>query len=121
MSFLIHGTGVTCYGQCDFRPDGSHVTTEWMVLGYVPLWPVRSMRVKVTPRHFLSWRPRELVVLADGPVSWGQALRAWAYVLSLPLALLAGGATGWHPWLQMLPVTLAAVAPWPWRWWCRRR
>ena len=72
-------------------------------------------------RHFLSWRPRELVVLADGPVSWGQALRAWAYVLSLPLALLAGGATGWHPWLQMLPVTLAAVAPWPWRWRCRRR
>ena len=32
MSFLIHGTGVTCYGQCDVRPDGSHVdavTDDW--------------------------------------------------------------------------------------------
>lgn len=34
------------YGKRDFRTDGSFVTTKWITFLWVPLIPLRSMRVK---------------------------------------------------------------------------
>lgn len=33
------------YGERDYWPDGSFITTEWFVLGYVPLIPICSKRI----------------------------------------------------------------------------
>lgn len=42
----FNGTGTTVYGKRDFRTDGSFVTTNWITFLWVPLVPLRSMRVK---------------------------------------------------------------------------
>jgi hypothetical protein len=42
----INGTGTRVYGKRDFRTDGSFVTTKWITFLWVPLVPLRSMRVK---------------------------------------------------------------------------
>ena len=48
MPFTYCGCGTTYYGCKDVGPDGSYVTTEWFVLWYVPLIPLRSYRVLPT-------------------------------------------------------------------------
>ena len=45
MAYTLNGIGTTFYGQRDFQPDGSYLTTEWLVFLYVPLIPIRSLRV----------------------------------------------------------------------------
>jgi len=45
MAFTFQGVGTKFYGQRDFRSDGSFVTTEWFVLLYIPIIPLRSFRV----------------------------------------------------------------------------
>jgi hypothetical protein len=48
MQFTLHGTGTTLYGERDYWPDGSFVTTEWAVLGWVPIFPTFSKRISYT-------------------------------------------------------------------------
>lgn len=47
MAYTFNGIGTMFYGECDFRPDGTFITTEWLVLFWIPLFPVRSLRVRL--------------------------------------------------------------------------
>src|ERR1700730_15970190 len=40
------GTGTQYYGKRDFWPDDSYTTTEFIAAFWVPLIPIRSLRVK---------------------------------------------------------------------------
>lgn len=40
-----HGTGKAFYGERDYQPDGSYVSTEWVIFFHVPLFPLRSVRL----------------------------------------------------------------------------
>lgn len=42
MPTLISGFGTAYVGKRDIAPDGSHVTTEWVMLFYLPVIPIRS-------------------------------------------------------------------------------
>jgi hypothetical protein len=42
----VNGFGTTYYGERDYREDGSYVTTEWVVAFFLPLYPVRSHRLR---------------------------------------------------------------------------
>ena len=42
----VNGRGTRVYGKRDFRTDDSFVTTKWITFLWVPLVPLRSMRVK---------------------------------------------------------------------------
>jgi hypothetical protein len=44
MAFM--GCGDIFYGERDYWPDGSYVTTRWLALFYVPLVPLESLRVR---------------------------------------------------------------------------
>jgi hypothetical protein len=44
----FHGIGTMTYGQRDYWPDGSFVTTEWIVVAWVPIAPLSSMRLART-------------------------------------------------------------------------
>jgi hypothetical protein len=46
MAYSFQGFGTTFYGKRDFRPDGTYITTEWIVLFAVPVIPLRSLRVQ---------------------------------------------------------------------------
>jgi hypothetical protein len=48
MAFTIHGIGMMVYGERDYWPDGSFVTTEWFVLAWVPIIPICSKRISYT-------------------------------------------------------------------------
>src|ERR1700680_1471858 len=42
----VNGVGTAYYGCRDERPDGSYITTEFAVFADIPLWPIRSLRVR---------------------------------------------------------------------------
>lgn len=46
MAYSFQGFGTTFYGKRDFRPDGTYITTEWIILFALPVIPLRSMRVQ---------------------------------------------------------------------------
>ncbi|MBZ5604658.1 MAG: hypothetical protein LAO79_20360 [Acidobacteriia bacterium] len=45
VSLVIHGIGTMVYGERDYWPDGSFVTTEWFVLAWIPIIPICSKRI----------------------------------------------------------------------------
>jgi hypothetical protein len=47
-TFTFNGIGTILYGRRDEGTDGSYVTTEWVVLVWVPIFPLRSWRVLPT-------------------------------------------------------------------------
>lgn len=46
MPYTLNGFGTRLYGARDFLPDNSYVTTKWIVLAYMPIVPLSSMRVR---------------------------------------------------------------------------
>jgi hypothetical protein len=42
----FNGIGTTYYGKRDFKKDETYITTEWHVFFWIPLIPIRSLRVK---------------------------------------------------------------------------
>jgi hypothetical protein len=48
MPFTLNGCGTKYYGRREMSPDGSYITTEWIVLAYIPLIPVGSFQVLPT-------------------------------------------------------------------------
>src|SRR5882724_2920451 len=45
MAFVFHGIGTMVYGERDYWPDGSYVTTEWFVIAWMPIIPLYSKRI----------------------------------------------------------------------------
>jgi hypothetical protein len=84
--FTLNGFGTTFYGMRDFRADGSHVTTEWIVLAYIPLIPVRSLRVSYRGPGEHSWylgfgsSENYAVFEKRFPPNWKQVLCTYIYV-----------------------------------------
>ena len=82
MPFSIHGFGTTYYGERDYRPDRSYVTTEWLVIGFVPVQPLQSLRVLYTSNGYM--------VLDRPNLNVRQVLSVYAwFVAFLGLAILA--------------------------------
>jgi hypothetical protein len=45
MALSINGFGTKYYGKRDLGEMGSYTTTEWVVLLYIPIFPISSYRV----------------------------------------------------------------------------
>ena len=50
MAYTLNGIGTAFYGKRDFCADGTYITTEWITVLYIPLVPLRSMRVRYQGR-----------------------------------------------------------------------
>ncbi len=117
----VNGCGTAIYGKRDFEADGSFVTTKWVVVFFIPVWPLKSMRVKkVVKSRWFQWFQRDfqhdsyLVRELEGPCR-RQVIYTWAYCLflvytvwalnippltnSIPLSLILVGAAVLLPWL----------------------
>lgn len=55
MPSSVNGCGTKYYGQRDFGPDGSYVTTNFFCLLFFPIVPIHSVRVVPDPKN--SWAP----------------------------------------------------------------
>lgn len=117
MASSINGIGTTFYGQAAFEPDGSFVTTKWIIFAYLPIIPTASMRVRYAgeDKGFFS-SSTSYEVIMDYPIDIGQVLRTWAYVISFIMlfaTLDKGESSGWKVALlcamALLPPHLALV------------
>jgi len=43
--FTLNGFGTTFVGECDYEPDGTYITTAWIVVLWIPLIPLYSARI----------------------------------------------------------------------------
>ncbi len=46
MASSFNGTGTRFYGEREYWPDGSYITTQWVSFVYIPLLPLRSLRLR---------------------------------------------------------------------------
>lgn len=82
MPRMVNGIGTRFYGQCDFGGDGSHQTTEWFVVMYVPILPRETVRIrKLGGNRFLE--------LGDLPLSGSQVLRTYGFAVGYVAWLFA--------------------------------
>jgi len=84
MAYSFEGIGTTFYGQCDWRRDGSFCTTKWVVVFWIPLFPLTSHRLR------RNWRPNErgflgystgYYVIENLPIDFNQVLRTYMFAI----------------------------------------
>ncbi len=90
MPFNFNGIGTTYYGQRDLLEDGSFVTTEWLILIYVPIIPLGSFRIVPSGKssNLLVYRSNQYLV-KQVPMNWRQVRNTYSLYILLPLAILS--------------------------------
>lgn len=82
----FNGFGTAIYGKRDFWPDNSFLTTKWIVLFWIPLVPLRSMRLRrVRPGRSalpVRWASRYHILSRTSPDA-RQVLYVYGFVASL--------------------------------------
>ena len=83
-SFQGFGTGFV--GKRDFWPDGSYLTTEWVIVFFVPLAPLRSLRIKprrrrVTFVYVAGSEERDYAIYDEGPPRPIQVACVYAFLV----------------------------------------
>ncbi len=80
----FNGIGTMFYGCSDVRPDGSYVATEWFAIVYLPVVPLRSLRILEIGRQRSAGNVvgvaryssnLQYQVLNDEPLAWGQIFK----------------------------------------------
>jgi len=91
MANSFNGIGTSFYGQSRFEEDGSFVTTKWFIIGFVPIIPMASARVKYLGTSGVPFfsRTSNFEMLKELPVDGLQVLKTWAYVVFI-IALVTG-------------------------------
>ena len=94
MAYTLNGIGTTFYGERDLRADHSYITTEWIVIFYIPIIPIRSFRVKGGGSwSFVMLSSQQYSVLETTLPNWRQVLGVYGFVL-LSSALAAAAIFG---------------------------
>ncbi len=88
MAFSFNGFGTKFYGRREREPDGSYISTLWVVLLHLPVLPLMSVRMlpiegSAAIGIYSSRRFRQQRV----PLNWKQVLSVYAVVLGLPAAI----------------------------------
>ena len=95
-----NGIGTAFYGKRDFKPDGSYVTTEWLILIWIPVLPLKSLRVLYLGKGELGIFTISSTcysVVASLPLDKKQILSIYAYmalVLGLYLIVVVSSSFG---------------------------
>ena len=88
-TFSFNGFGTTLYGKRGFKKDGSYFTTEFIAAAYLPLFPLRTIRIRPTTPGW-NFIHAQFLILEQMPLSLPQVLSVmlFAYVfLGLLLAV----------------------------------
>ena len=87
MPYTLNGCGTRYYGKRDEGPDGSFVVTEWITLVWVPLIPIRSLRVLPSGEgtNLIVWNSQSYRTMKV-PLCWPQVRNI--YMFSVPIILL---------------------------------
>jgi hypothetical protein len=93
MPTSLHGIGTRFYGKRDFHPDGSYITTEFVIFIGIPIVPRKSLRV----RHIRSkgiifpiiHSEENFTVLATARPNRRQVLSIYGFVVFMAFWVLA--------------------------------
>ena len=112
MAFTFRGIGTLQYGQRDFRPDGSYVTTLWFVFLYLPVVPLNSKRICPTRQVvYYSMRPRMTYeMLEKTRPNRAQVLAVYAW-FTVELAIFITARIE-HAWWVTIPGIALLGLPW---------
>ena len=129
MAGSINGCGTAYYGKRDFAHDGSYLTTEWITIFLIPIFPMRSLRVadvgEAAGRWYFvyGWSSQELLVLSNQGPSFKQVASTYLYAIGFAIFLvslaLRDVLTGDSVWSY---IVLALIGVWsmlPWGLRCR--
>ncbi len=99
MAFTIQGFGTTFVGQRDFEADGSYITTEWVALLFIPVIPLRSLRVKEATRGGTPfYTTQSYLVHRKLPLHLKQVFCVYGFLVLFPvLAMLAAIVSRYSP------------------------
>ncbi len=123
MANRVNGFWTFYYGERDYRPDGSYLTTLFFCVLYFPIFPLRSERVIPDPNN-MEWtlvgpnyylvlekrRPHLLQVASVYLCSWTMMALAIDYVLQIGPQLQQRWPWLSSPWVEPIPMLLM-VAP----------
>ncbi|SSY80689.1 hypothetical protein [Alysiella crassa] len=73
----INGFGTTFYGECDYRTDGTYITTYWIVVAFIPIIPLYSARILYKTAAPLDNKPQ--YQYEKLPIHWQQVARIWSF------------------------------------------
>jgi len=112
VAYTVRGIGAMHYGRCDFRADGSYVTTLWFVVLYLPIVPIRSLRMRKTGRvKYYGIQPRsEVEILEKIKPHRGQVLRTYAFFAAGLVVFLTAAFE--HAYWLAVPGAVLAALPW---------
>jgi hypothetical protein len=83
----INGCGTFVYGKRDFERDGSFVTTKWLIVFFIPVVPLASMRVKALSFDWLPFVSTRYLVRSKERLCSKQVASVYSYLLLLLLTL----------------------------------
>lgn len=92
MAFKFHGVGMLVYGERDYRPDGSFVTTQFFAVAYLPLFPIISKRISYTRiSDYSSYDTDGYFVYETLPLDHRQVLSVYGWFVAVIAPLLVWG------------------------------
>ena len=86
MAFTINGFGTKFYGSANHGTDGSYVVTKWVVLAFLPIVPLGSLRVLPVSQAEKPWWKRSLgrqFHAVEVPLYVPQVLKGYAITVGL--------------------------------------
>ena len=93
MAYTLNGMGTAFYGQRDFQTNGTFITTEWIAIFYLPLIPIRSLRVKYQGQSKHKWYffgyASDYTVYTKSRPNWKQVLSTYGYLCFMALWIYA--------------------------------
>lgn len=89
MALRFHGIGMIDYGERDYQPDGSFVTTQFFAVVYLPLFPLISKRISYSRiSDYSSYDADGYFVAEILPLNRNQVLSVYAWVIAIIAPLL---------------------------------
>lgn len=83
MATTFNAIGTTYYGKRSFESDESYVTTKWFVIGFFPIIPMGSARVRQLETSGIPFiaRTTSFEVLEELPTDWAQVMFTYVYAI----------------------------------------
>lgn len=112
MAYTFRGIGAMHYGKRDFRADGSYVTTLWFVALYVPIIPLKSIRMRRTQetKYYSTQRVPVYAAVQEPKLNLAQVSMTYAwFAIEVTLLLVAKLRDSIWP---MIPAIVILGIPW---------
>ena len=83
----FNGVGTALYGKRDRHPDGSYVTTKWVIVAHLPIRPLASYRVRLVKANDSLFGTEARYESTEVPLDEGQVqgtyLKAYGSLLAV--------------------------------------